>query len=141
MIFIYTIPSCSSCKKAELWFKAHDIEYKKINMLADKITAKDIMKMLSLTETGTEEIISRRSKAYQRLNRNLDNFTLDELINVIEENRTILRRPIIVDEKRIQVGYNDDDIRKFLPRTFREVKLKADYESIRQHMREAGELA
>jgi regulatory protein spx len=110
-------------------------------MLADKITAKDIMKMLSLTETGTEEIISRRSKAYQRLNRNLDNFTLDELINVIEENRTILRRPIIVDEKRIQVGYNDDDIRKFLPRTFREVKLKADYESIRQHMREAGELA
>ncbi|PXA61306.1 ArsC/Spx/MgsR family protein, partial [Staphylococcus pseudintermedius] len=27
-----------------------------------------------------------------------------------------LRRPIILDNKRLQVGYNEDEIRRFLPR-------------------------
>ncbi|MFE7152668.1 ArsC/Spx/MgsR family protein, partial [Heyndrickxia sporothermodurans] len=31
----------------------------------------------------------------------------------------MLRRPIILDEKRLQVGYNEDEIRKFLPRRIR----------------------
>ena len=32
-----------------------------------------------------------------------------------------LRRPIIVDKHRLQVGYNDEEIRCFLPRELRNV--------------------
>ena len=31
----------------------------------------------------------------------------------------MLRRPIILDEKRLQVGYNEEEIRSFLPRKLR----------------------
>lgn len=31
----------------------------------------------------------------------------------------MLRRPIMLDEKRLQVGFNEDEIRKFLPRSVR----------------------
>jgi regulatory protein spx len=30
-----------------------------------------------------------------------------------------MRRPIIMDEKRLHVGYNEEEIRAFLPRTVR----------------------
>ncbi|MDR0297440.1 MAG: Spx/MgsR family RNA polymerase-binding regulatory protein [Streptococcaceae bacterium] len=141
MVLIYTVPSCSSCKKAEEWFQMHEIPYKKINLLTDDISPKDFLKILSLTEEGTEEIISKRSKAYQRLNINFDTVTVDALIALIEDNRTLLRRPLIVDDTRLQVGYNDDDIRKFLPRDFRKVKLAKDSTEIRKivEIREAKE--
>lgn len=134
MILIYTVPSCSSCKKAEEWLRAHDLDYKEVNLLTADIRPEEIMKILSLTDQGTEEIISKRSKAYARLDMNFDNVSVNTLINLIEENRTLLRRPLIVDDKRLQVGYNEDDIRKFLPRSFRRVKLKEDIDEIKKNI-------
>ncbi|MBR5990630.1 MAG: hypothetical protein IK034_02185, partial [Bacilli bacterium] len=32
---------------------------------------------------------------------------------------SVLRRPIIVDDKRVQVGYNEEEIRTFIPRARR----------------------
>jgi regulatory protein spx len=116
MIIVYTVPSCSSCKKAEEWLRSHELEYKEINLLTDDIKKEDLLKILSLTDDGTEEIISKRSKAYARLDMNFENVSVSRLINIINENRTLLRRPLIFDDTRLQVGYNEDDIRKFLPR-------------------------
>ena len=42
-----------------------------------------------------------------------------ELEQLIIENPSILRRPIIIDDNKIQIGYNDDDIRVFIPRELR----------------------
>ncbi|MDV8934952.1 MAG: transcriptional regulator Spx, partial [Carnobacterium sp.] len=36
----------------------------------------------------------------------------------------LLRRPIMLDEKRLQVGYNEDEIRRFLPREVRALELQ-----------------
>ena len=35
----------------------------------------------------------------------------------------MLKRPILIDDKRLQVGYNVDEIRRFLPREVRENQL------------------
>jgi len=45
------------------------------------------------------------------------------LFKLIQENPGLLRRPIIMDEKRLQVGYNEDEIRRFLPRKVRTYQL------------------
>ncbi|KRL38839.1 arsenate reductase [Liquorilactobacillus uvarum DSM 19971] len=77
-----------------------------------------------MTENGTEEIISKRSKAYQKLNIDLNDMPLQELFSLVQKNPGLLRRPIILDEKRLQVGYNEDEIRRFLPREVRALELQ-----------------
>lgn len=76
-----------------------------------------------MTENGTEEIISTRSKAFQELDLNLEEIGLNELFDLIQTTPGLLRRPIIMDEKRLQVGYNEDEIRRFLPRKVRKIEL------------------
>ena len=49
----------------------------------------------------------------------------EELITFIKENPSILKRPIMVDDRRIQVGYNEEEIRTFIPREAREIAFKA----------------
>ncbi len=141
MIKIYTVISCSSCKKAKEWMTERGLEYKEISLLNDDISREDFLKILSLTEDGFEEIISKRSRAYQRLKINFDQISVNELIELIQENRTLLRRPLILDDKRLQVGYNEDDIRKFLPREVREVEMRTASENIRALDLERSEMA
>lgn len=82
------------------------------------------MQVLRMTENGTEEIISTRSRTFQNLKINLDDLSIDQLIDLVEKNPSLLRRPIIMDDRRLQVGYNEDEIRRFHPRKVRRLELE-----------------
>lgn len=123
MINLYVSSSCTSCRKARAWLKKHDIPFKERNIFSEPLTKEDIVNILRLTENGTEEIISTRSKAFQELHVNLDDLSIDQLLDFVEKNPSLLRRPIIMDDRRLQVGYNDDEIRRFLPRKVRRLEL------------------
>ena len=124
MVTLYTSPSCTSCRKAKKWFKEHNIPFKERNIFAQPLSKDEIKKILQMTEDGTEEIISTRSKAYQALKMDINDLTIDQLISLIEKNPGLLRRPIMMDDKILQVGYNEDEIRRFLPRKVRVMELK-----------------
>jgi regulatory protein spx len=49
--------------------------------------------------------------------------SIQDLFELIRDNPGLLRRPIMLDDKRLQVGYNDDEIRRFLPRKVRTFQL------------------
>ncbi len=121
MITIYTTPSCSSCRKAKKWFDNHRIDYREKNIFNIKLTREDIVMMLKNTDNGFEDIISTRSKVFQEQNLDIEDMTMSGLTNFIINNPSVLRRPIIIEEKKMQVGYNEDEIRTFIPRRLREI--------------------
>lgn len=124
MLNLYTSPSCTSCRKAKAWLKEHDISFKERNIFANPLNKEEIMQVLRMTENGTEEIISTRSRTFQNLKINLDDLSIDQLIDLVEKNPSLLRRPIIMDDRRLQVGYNEDEIRRSLPRKVRRLELE-----------------
>jgi regulatory protein spx len=124
MVTLYTSPSCTSCRKAKSWLEEHEIPYTERNIFSEPLTMEEIKEILRMTEDGTDEIISTRSKTFQKLEVNLDAMPLQDLFGLIKENPGLLRRPIIIDEKRLQVGYNEDEIRRFLPRRVRTFQLR-----------------
>ncbi|CAN7511302.1 transcriptional regulator SpxA [Rossellomorea sp. LjRoot5] len=119
MVNLFLTPSCTSCRKARAWLDEHSIPYVERNMLTEPLTPDEIKSILRLTENGTEDIISKQSKAYQELKVDIDSLPLQDLYKLIRENPLILKRPIMLDEKRLQIGYNDEEIRSFLPRKVR----------------------
>lgn len=124
MVTLYTSPSCTSCRKAKAWLEEHNIPYQERNIFSEPLSIDEIKEILRMTEDGTDEIISTRSKVFQKLNVNVETMPLQQLYKLINEHPGLLRRPIILDEKRLQVGYNEDEIRRFLPRTVRTFQLR-----------------
>lgn len=123
MVDLYVSPSCTSCRKAKAWLEKHDIPFKERNIFSEPLSKEELTQILRMTENGTEEIISTRSRAFQNLEVNLDDLSIDELLDLVEANPSLLRRPIIMDDRRLQVGYNEDEIRRFLPRKVRRLEL------------------
>jgi len=123
MIIIYLSPSCTSCRKAHAWLEEYNIPFIERNITKDPPTKTELKKILSLTAKGTEEIVSTRSKAFRRLNVNIEEMSLQELYELIYDHPEILRKPIIIDQRRIQVGYNESEIRQFVPKKVRRREL------------------
>lgn len=119
MITLYTSSSCSSCRKAKKWLEENQIPFKEKNIIGIRLTRGDIINMLKFSDNGFEDIISTRSKIYKDSNLDTDEMRFGELADFIIDNPTILKRPIIINEKIMQTGYNKDEIRAFIPREFR----------------------
>ncbi|CAD0135709.1 MULTISPECIES: transcriptional regulator Spx [Streptococcus] len=122
MIKIYTISSCTSCKKAKAWLNNHQLPYKEQNLGKEPLTKEEILTILSKTENGVESIVSKKNRYAKALKCDIDELSVSEVINLIQENPRILKSPILIDDKRLQVGYKEDDIRAFLPRSIRNVE-------------------
>lgn len=124
MVILYTSPSCTSCRKARAWLKENKIPFQERNIFSDPLNVDEIKRLLMMTEEGTEEIISTRSKIFQELGVNIDELSTGTLIKLVAKYPSLLRRPIMMDDKRLQVGYNEDEIRRFLPRSVRTLELQ-----------------
>ena len=123
MITLFLSPSCTSCRKARAWLLNHEVPFVEHNIMTSPLSAQELQHILSLTENGTDDIISTRSKIFQKLDLDVESLSISELIKLIEENPSLLRRPIILDAKRMQIGFNEDEIRAFLPRSYRQQEL------------------
>ena len=124
MVTLYTSPSCTSCRKARAWLEEHDIPFTERNIFSEPLSLNEIKQILRMTEDGTDEIISTRSKVFSKIDVSADALSLQQLYDLIQEYPGLLRRPILIDEKRLQVGYNEDEIRRFLPRKVRTFQLQ-----------------
>lgn len=113
MIVIYTSPGCASCRKVRTYMKENGLQFKEKNIFKTLLNNKEIKYLLSRTDNGTDDIISKRSKIIQDNKIDIDSMSVDELCNYIVDNPSILKRPIIIDDKNLQIGYDQEEIEVF----------------------------
>jgi len=113
MIRIYTAPSCASCRKVKSWLNENKIPYVEKNIFSTLLKESELRELLERSENGTDDIISKRSKIIKENDIDIDSMKINDLIKFIQENPSVLKRPIMIDERRFQVGYNAEEIRLF----------------------------
>ena len=123
MITLYMSTSSVSSRKARAWLNKYHLSFKEKNVFKE-LSKEDVLHLLSLTENGTEDILSTRSQSFKQLKNKLnEDLSLSKMVDLITQNPGLLKRPIIADDHRMQVDYNEEDIRQFLPRDIRKAEL------------------
>lgn len=121
---LYTSSSNASSRKDCAWFRDHEIPFMERNIMAQPLSQDEVKRLLRLTENGTEDIVSTRAKIFGKLHIDLDTISTSELIKLIAQHPDLLKRPIMFDDKRLQIGYNEEEIRRFLPRKTRQLEME-----------------
>ena len=119
---LYGFKVVLAAKKAKTWLNAHQLTYKEQNLGKEGITKEEILDILAKTENGIASIVSSKNRYAKGLGVDIEDLSVNEVIDIIMETPRILKSPILVDDKRLQVGYKEDDIRAFLPRAVRNVE-------------------
>ncbi len=121
MIVIYTSPGCASCRKVKAWLKERNLPYVEKNIFQVLLNKTEVKYLLMRSENGSDDIISKRSKIIQENNYDIDNMSTNELVDFIIENPSVLRRPIILNDKNFQIGYDSEEIDAFVPAELRKI--------------------
>ena len=83
MITLFLSPSCTSCRKARAWLNEHDVKFQEHNIITSPLSHEELMSILAFTENGTEDIISTRSKVFQKLDVDVDELSFDRNLIVV----------------------------------------------------------
>lgn len=110
---------CKSTKKARQWMINNQIPFVERNMMEEPLTITELQEILRMTTDGTDDIISKRSLPYRTMNIDFDKLSLLELLKIVHQHPRLLKSPLIVEKRKLQVGYNEEEIRQFLPRKVR----------------------
>ena len=121
MIVIYTSPGCASCRKVKQWMHERNLKFIEKNIFTTLLNENEIKHLLMRSENGTEDIISKRSKIIQESKINIDELSIKQLVAFIQENPSVLKRPIILNERSFLVGYDEEEIGAFVPPELRKI--------------------
>ncbi len=116
MLIVYSSYNCSSCKKVNQWLKSQGLVFDEVNFFSKGLSDTDVRFLLKYAENGFEDIISTRSKMYEKYKQEIHDMTTPSLIEFIIQNPSILKRPLIVDDvtKTLVVGYNEISLEELL---------------------------
>lgn len=125
MIVVYTSPGCASCRKVKKWLKDHELKYIEKNIFTTLLNDVEIRHLLNRSENGTDDIISKRSKIIQENRVDIESMSTTQLIEFIKQNPSVLKRPIIVNDRVFQVGFDEEEIDAFIPSNLRKIAQEA----------------
>lgn len=122
-IIIYTISSHKASRLAIQFFKENQVDYIERNVMKEFLTKEDIQYLFYRTDR-MEKLLAQKSKGYKELQTllNKDDVRMSDIYQFIHNHPKVLKYPIILDNQRLMIGYNEHNIRTFLPR-----KIKQQY--------------
>lgn len=106
-IQIFGIPNCDSMKKARAWLKENEVEYEFHDYKKAGID-EDTLRNWTLV-TGWEVLLNRRGTTWRKVPQETKD-SIDETtaIELMLENPSIIKRPVLTMDKRIEVGFSPE---------------------------------
>ncbi len=112
MVHIIGIPNCNKIRDTKKWLDTHGIDYELINVKKEPLT-RDELKDLEF-KVGLDVLVNSKGTTYRNLKiKDLD-LTDEQLFDVLIENQSMIKRPVIAYEDAIMVGYDEEAFEAFV---------------------------
>lgn len=106
MIKTYIYSSCSSCRKTEAWLKDAGADFVSRDYFRDRLSRHELSSLLNDAGLSVTDVLSTRSKVYKDRHAEIDGLADDALLDLMIEEPTLLRRPIVIDAGSVVIGHN-----------------------------------
>jgi len=112
MITLYAIPNCDTVKKARAWLDNNNIDYAFHNYKKQGIDKVTLQQWVN--ELGWEVVINRKGMTWRKLDESIrSSMDSEKAIDVMLENQSIIKRPLITRNDQKILGFNEQDYEAF----------------------------
>ena len=108
MLFI-EYPKCSTCQKAKKWLDAHDVSYVDRHIGEENPTAEELKHWHEKSGLPLKKFFNTSGMLYKemKLKDKLPNMTETEQYELLSSNGMLVKRPLIVADDYILVGFKE----------------------------------
>ena len=109
-------PKCSTCKKAKKWLDDNKIEYVDRNITIDVPKKEELTKWIKKSNKDIKKWFNTSGLKYKELNlkEKLLGMTEEEKIELLSSDGMHIKRPILVNEEGVCVGFKEDEWKEIL---------------------------
>ena len=110
MLFV-EYPKCSTCKKARKWLDEHGLEYEDRHIVEDNPSAQEIRDWQVQSGLPIRRFFNTSGMLYREmgLSKKLPTMSDLEMLDLLDTNGMLVKRPILVDGDTILVGFREPE--------------------------------
>lgn len=110
MLFI-CYPKCTTCQKAQKWLDANGIKYELRNIKTENPTTEELKLWYSQSELPLKRFWNTSGLQYKAfgMKDKLSQMTDDEQLALLATDGMLVKRPILVNENFVLVGFKVDE--------------------------------
>ena len=101
---VYEKRTCSTCKNLAVLLDERGIEFDRVDLHVEPLTADEIRELVKKTGRPARELFRAREPVYQELGLGEREVDDDEAIALMAEHRELMQRPVIVRDDRAVLG-------------------------------------
>lgn len=117
-VTFYWLPGCSTCKKAKGFLERHGIrDFELRDIKEDPLSREEVTKLAKLLG-GADELFSRRAVKYREMKLNERELSKEEMLGLMAEEYTFLKRPVLVFRGRAIAGFFEKFWNQFLDENY-----------------------
>lgn len=115
-IELYGYTSCTSCRKTDQILRESGLEYQYRDYFRQRFSREELEDVLLRSSLTPREVLSKRSKVYQARSAEIDDLDDPALLDLMLQEPTLLRRPIVIGNDETVVGHNASDLATLIDR-------------------------
>ena len=110
MLFIQ-YPPCSTCKKAKAWLDGHGVGYTDRHIKEQNPTYEELKQWHKISGLPLKRFFNTSGLLYKslQLKERLPEMTEEEQLRLLSSDGMLVKRPILVAEDRIFVGFRESE--------------------------------
>lgn len=112
MLHVIGIKNCNTVKKALAWFKENEVEYEFIDLKKDPLTIEELKELEY--KIGLDVLVNRRGTTYRNLGLKDKSLTDEEMLAVLQENQSMIKRPVLIKDEAVLVGFDEEAYEGFV---------------------------
>lgn len=103
---VWGIKNCQSVKKALLFLDEKGMAYEFVDYKKNPPNL-DLLKQW-IEQKGLEVVLNKKGTTYKALNLKDKKLTQEQLLQVMIENPTLIKRPILIDKEILEFGFSKE---------------------------------
>jgi Spx/MgsR family transcriptional regulator len=103
---IYVHPTCTSCKKAEALLAETNVRIVRRDFFKERFTKAELNDVLERAGMTPKDALSKRANAYKELELEGKSLTDREILTLMIEHPTLIKRPLIIGTGGSTTGFN-----------------------------------
>ena len=109
MIKFICYPKCTTCQKAKKWIDDNEIEYEFRDIKLDDPTLDELVEWHKKSGLPLKKFFNTSGLLYKSLDlkNKLITMTEDEMLNLLSRDGMLVKRPLLVGESFVLVGFKD----------------------------------
>lgn len=112
MLHIIGIPNCDKIKATKKWLESKEVDFEFIDVKKEPLTLDELAELEY--KVGIDVLVNKRGTTYRNLGLKNQELTTEELLKVLEENQSMIKRPVLVYEDAVLIGYDESAFENFL---------------------------